>query len=102
MIEHIFSILCDSTSIDKYSNSLSIFKVIERIVIYSEPEKTIQLPMHFEIISQWMRSDVNNPCTGYARVSLHDPKGISKKNVEIEIDLSKSLFGNTLISSIWY
>ncbi len=97
MIKHIFSLICNRTSIDKDTNSLSIFNVIEQITVFSEPEKTVQLPMHFEIISQWMRSEENIPCSSNAKIYLCDPQGISKTNVEIKIDLLKNIVGRTII-----
>lgn len=97
MIKHLFSTICNRTSIDKETNSLSIFNIIEQITIFSEPEEPVQLPMHFEIISLWMRSNEKIPCSSTAKYYLCDPQGISKTNVEIMIDLSNNLIGRTII-----
>lgn len=97
MIKHIFSVICNRTSIDKETNSLSIFNVIEQITILSEPDKTVRIPLYFEVISQWARSDENVPCIGTAKAYMCDQAGISNIPVEIKIDLTKNIFARTII-----
>lgn len=97
MIKHIFSTICNRTSIDKETNSLSIFNIIEQITIISEPDKTVRIPLYFEVISQWTRSDENVPCIGTAKAYMCDPVGTSNMLVEINIDLTKNFFARTII-----
>jgi hypothetical protein len=97
MISHHFSLICNHAVIDENSKSISIFDVIEQINVFAEPDQTVQIPMHFEIFSLWIRSDLDTPAKGVSRVSLRDPKGISKKPIEINIELTKSTFFRSII-----
>lgn len=97
MINHNFSLLCNRTSIDENSKSISIFDVIEQITVFAEPDQTVRIPLHFEIFSHWMRSDLDTPATGVSRVFLRDPKGFSKKHLEINIELTETTFFRSII-----
>lgn len=97
MIKHLFSTICNRTSIDRETNSLSIFNIIEEITIISEPDKTVRIPLYFEVVSQWTRSDENIPCIGTAKVFMRDPAGTSNKLAEIKIDLDKNIYARTII-----
>lgn len=97
MINHNFSLLCNRTSVDENTKSLSIFDVLEQIIVYADPDETARIPMHFEIISHWMRNDLDVPSNGIARVFLKDPKGITKKKLEFNIELTESNFFRSII-----
>ncbi len=97
MINHHFSLICKHASIDEYSKSVSIFDVIEQINVLAKPDQTVNIPMHFDVFSLWMRSDLDTPAKGVARVFLRDPNGISKKHVEVDIELSESTYFRSII-----
>ena len=97
MINHHFSLICNRAVIDESTKSLSIFDVIEQINVVAEPDQLVKIPIHFEIISVWLRSDLSTPEKGVARVFLQDPKGISKKTVEVNIELTTSTFFRSII-----
>lgn len=97
MINHKFSLLCSRAVVDENSKSISIFDIIEQINVFAEIDQIVHLPLHCEIFSLWIRNNIDTPEQGISRVSLKDPNGISKKHVEVSIDLTKSIFFRSII-----
>ncbi|MCX6053737.1 MAG: hypothetical protein NTZ74_02250 [Chloroflexi bacterium] len=97
MIKHNFSLLCSRTSVDENTKSLSIFDVIEQILVCAEPTEIVRIPLNFEIISHWRRTDINIPAKGLVRVYLKDPKGITKRKLEMNIELTDAPFFRSII-----
>lgn len=56
MLNHVWSVICQSSSIDKQNNSISLFNCIESINI--EKNKTSILPISFNIVNYWI---IDNP-----------------------------------------
>jgi len=97
MIKHNFSLLCSRTSVDENTKSLSIFDVIEQIFVCAESSEIVRIPLHFEIISHWRRTDNNVPAKGLVRVYLKDPKGITKRKLEMNIELTEAPFFRSIV-----
>jgi hypothetical protein len=86
MIEHVWSVLCKSSSIDKRTNNISLFEVIETIRIDWFGMPTVSLaPM--EIVSLWTRDVVNTPAYGQARIYVTSPSGHDSLHQIQDIDL---------------
>ncbi len=101
MIQHVWSVLCQSASVDKESRSLSLFNVIESITIFAEiSSQPIRLPIHFAIVSLWRKSMDNDAVDkGKTQISFCAPDGTRVKKLELELDLSDSLFHRQIINS---
>jgi len=97
MIKHIWSILCDSSSIDGESNKVSLFNVLESLTVYGNPEQVYGIPIKFEVITLWERTG-ETPVEGVMRLMQIKPDGESSNPLEVKIDLSKSHFHRTRIS----
>lgn len=95
MIKHIWSILCSKSVIDRDSNNISLYDVFEQLSVeivqksesQSSQEKVI--PIDFELVTLWVREDMNSPAHGKSKLILYSPTGKENKAAEIEIDLSK-------------
>jgi len=98
MIKHHFSLICGHAVIDERTKFLSIFNVIEQVNVNAEPDQTIQIPMRFDLVSVWTKSDFNNSENGRSRVSLWNPNGTSNSICEIDIELIDSTFFRSIIS----
>lgn len=66
MIKNLWSILCRQSIIDRGSNNISMIEALEEIKINvdiqkgsSNEIKTINIPIEYEFISLWKRSDKN-------------------------------------------
>jgi hypothetical protein len=101
MIEHILSVVCDKASIDKDTNSVSIFNIIEQVTLVTakEPSDANQVSgsIDFELLSMWTRGMTDVPEKGQARVSFIDPNGKKGKEIEVTIDLMDHFFYRTRI-----
>ena len=105
MINHVWSVACKESVIDRDTNLVSIFNVVEELNIHKisdvdkipeqidqnrpeqgQPETTISLG--FEIISLWVRSQVEVPGRGIARVYFISPDGKELNHLEMNIDLT--------------
>ena len=98
MIKHHFSLICGHAVIDERTKFLSIFNVIEEIKVNAEPDQTVRIPMRFDLVSVWTKSDINNSEGGISRISLCNPNGTSNKICEIDIELTDSTFFRSIIS----
>src|SRR5882724_6999464 len=86
MIEHVWSVLCRSSTIDRQTNNISLLEVVEAIRIEWRGFPTVSLtPM--KIVSLWTRDTVNTPARGQARVYVTSPGGHNSLHQVQEIDL---------------
>ena len=85
MIQHVWTILANSCSIDKQSNQISIFEAVEEFqvlpvdmnvdrIAVAQGHVRVGLPS-FALLTLWTRSVPTEPCRGMAQVRLIDPAG---------------------------
>jgi hypothetical protein len=84
-MEHIWSVLCSRASIDRETNNISLFEVIEQIQVLDNPARD-QLVGPFELVSLWARG-VGGPERGRVRVAIRGPSGRLLGQDVQEIDL---------------
>ena len=78
-----WALLCQGSAIDKYTNSLSIFEVIEGITVVldaADAERAaradrIAVRLKGQLISLWGRSNADEPETFWLTFSIVTPKG---------------------------
>jgi hypothetical protein len=87
MIEHVWSVLCTRASIDKETNNISLFDVIEQIAIVDWTGQPGTAAAEFELVSLWTRDELNRPERAEARVSVRNPSGRRSVEQIQEIDL---------------
>ncbi len=91
MINHIWSVLCGSSSIDYETSTVSILNAFEHLTLINPPQdKELNIPIPFEMISLWSRDDDNLPCSGMTRVSFIDRKNDVTVLSENEVDLRET------------
>ena len=88
MIEHIWSVVCERTILDRDSNLISIINSLEELGIEGPLEKKRILRVPIEIVSFWVRSDIAVPVKGLARYRFVSPSGDNVKDQNIDLDLS--------------
>jgi len=90
MIDHVWTVVCSHSVTDRDSNNVSIFNVVEQIKVTGEPKPQGVVPIRFEIVTLWARSDFDKPARGRTRITFTSP---SEKKVKLgeerDIDLSK-------------
>ena len=89
MIEHIWSDICERSLLDKDTNLLSLINIFEELTIHDKisPEKIVRGPI--EVVSLWVRSDVENPEKGFSKYSFISPSGEILNEKEVPLDLTK-------------
>jgi hypothetical protein len=95
MIEHVWSVVCNNSSIDEESKTISLLNVLEQLVIYTDATDDLNLPIQLEVFSLWTREEVDMPAKGKMQVQFCDDKNACTKQAEIEIDLSQAVFCRT-------
>lgn len=101
MIDHIFSLICNSSVIDSETNTVSIHNILEKLTVFTNSENlAINLPIQFEVFSDWTRTDENIPTRGRLRAGLRTPTNENRKLSELEIDLTTVTYYRTRIRAI--
>lgn len=75
--KHRWSILCQSSNIDRESNNLSIFNILEelRVTPPSQDAKQIVVRMPVQLITLWEKQTAKGTATSNVAIELVDPKG---------------------------
>lgn len=97
MPEHIWSVLCSKSVIDKDSQQVSLFDVIESVTVKlaeppPPPSHTRAIAFHTELITLWRRSDPKSPETANCRCELITPTGERIASSSVQMDFSKARF----------
>ncbi len=89
MIRHVWSILCSKSSVDRQTNSISLFEVIEGIqfVTAGPVNFPADVPFEAQVVSLWLRSDPAVPEHGQMRSKLIGPSNQNLGESISEIDL---------------
>ena len=76
MPEHVWSVLCQKTSLDQHSGMVSIFGVVEALAVTGpEPKEKGLLPFEATLISMWRRSEASTPEAFQSRIVVITPDG---------------------------
>lgn len=79
-MKHVWSILCEKSSIDNETNILSIFSCIEEISLTLDKQKMpadgkFVIPATFQLVSFWSRSEAKEEEELKVKIELLDPSG---------------------------
>ncbi|MFW9940463.1 MAG: hypothetical protein ACFFFT_05440 [Candidatus Thorarchaeota archaeon] len=95
MIENVWTVICQRSVVDKDTNNLSIFDVLEQFTITApklpksrDNKKTI-IPLSFEVISFWIKKNMDHPETGTAKLTFKAPNGNQEEGAIFDINLQK-------------
>jgi hypothetical protein len=98
MIQHVWSVLCQSASFDAQTNRVSLFHTLENLIVFSTPSKEKPFVISCEIVSLWVRQQDDNPCSGQMQVRFDVPGIENSQVIGLEIDLTKTPFHRTRIT----
>jgi hypothetical protein len=98
MIQHVWSVVCQSASFDAQTNSVSLFNTLENLLVFGTPSKEKPFILSCEIVSLWAREKQEVPCSGQMQVSLNIPGTDAPHTISLEIDLTKTPFHRTRIT----
>lgn len=92
MIKHIWSVLCQRSSVDQQSNNVSLFDVFEALEVGINPVSNIKtvdnpefnIPVQYQVVTLWTITDAKNN-EGEVRITLINPDG--KEKILVNSDL---------------
>lgn len=93
MAIHIWTVLCTKASIDKTSNIVSLLEVVEQMNVGGIPEDKRDdvgvAPTRLELVSLWMRSDLDVPERKLMRFKLLQPDDSIVEGGQFEVNLTE-------------
>ena len=98
MIQHVWSVVCQSASFDTQTNSVSLFNTLENLVVFGTPSKDTPFVLSCEIVSLWARKKEDVPCSGQMRAYIDNTEAGPSHVISLEIDLTRTPFHRTRIT----
>ena len=94
----IWAVLCERVVIDRETNNLSLFNVVEEVQVPAQQPRSLTevldesvIPISFELVVLWVRSELQLPEKGFGRVRVLLPGDKDDLIQEYEVDLTKFL-----------
>jgi len=88
MFNHIWSVICQNSSVDSQNNTISLFNCLENINIEVSKTKNavdkIMLPIQFDLVSYWTIDNSKEKKSFVSKVEVIKPNGeimVTKENV---------------------
>jgi hypothetical protein len=91
MAQHVWTIICKKASIDKETNVISFFEVLEALQ-FTGPDMTKKsgaLPFPVEIVTLWSRTEVARAERATGRVRLRFPDGSEVEGTQLDVNLTE-------------
>lgn len=93
MIHHVWSVFCSSSAIDRDSNQVSLFDLVEQINVQlteaAPAGQKVVIPARFQLVTLWTRGDANEAESGLSRLRLVAPSGEELLKSENDVDLTE-------------
>ena len=94
----IWAVLCERVSVDKDTNNLSLFNIVEEVQVPAQEPPSFAkvsdkhvIPAAFELVVLWARTDLGVPERGIGRVRILVPEDGDAFPQEYEVDLTQFL-----------
>jgi hypothetical protein len=93
-IEHIWSQLCQSSSVDQDTNSVSLFHLIEEIAVGRAADapppgaEGVVIPISCELVTLWHKRAEGQHVIADVEVALFDPAAVRLQNVIYKLDIA--------------
>ena len=95
----VWAILCESAITDRDTNRVSLFNVMDDIILQVPPPTLAKesdrqptlVPMKFELVALWARSNPNEPENAQGQHRIIGPNNEELESEEFEIDLTQFL-----------
>jgi hypothetical protein len=101
MINHIWTVICSKSIIDRESNNISLSNVLEQINITRSAEfeegKAGLIPINYELVTLWMREREDQPDRIMAKITFISSSGPLPPANEFEVDLSQHIRTRTIL-----
>jgi hypothetical protein len=93
VIRHVWSILCSKVSVDRETNNVSLFEILESVQFMISTAVTYPANFLFDanLVTLWARQDRSEPNEGEMRVRLLAPNGDQLAMVSNSFNFQSSL-----------
>lgn len=94
MIHHVWTVFCTSSAIDRDTNTVSLFDIVEQIdgeIPEAIENKKIIIPAKFQLFTLWARGASNEGEIGTTRTRFLAPNGDVLLTSQNEVDLRESI-----------
>ena len=100
-MRHIWSVLCRHAIEDRESNNFSLIETIRQVWFKGDipPERPINLPISYHMVSLWRRRNDRNSCDYPVRMRVIAPGGVEVDSDELTAKLSEHDSCTTIFSS---
>lgn len=105
-IKHIWTVICQKSSVDQSSNILSLFEILEKVDINLDPtspkipeDGVFSIPFNYEIVSYWRRTS-SQDAKGEARIVIFSPEDIELSSFPVQINIADKLKAYRVIAKI--
>jgi len=92
MVEHIWTVICSQSVVDRATNNISLQNILEQIDVFGPnfpAGGSIVVPVNIDLVTFWSRSIDNTPCKARARIQLIAPNNDILIMNEYEVDLTQ-------------
>lgn len=89
-IEHIWSVMCQSSIIDQESNNVSLIDILESISFSLPPERVSAISLPFEVVTLWRNSDPGKKIIADVEMDIVGPNGKSLQKFVNKIEFTES------------
>lgn len=95
----VWTILCRSSSIDRNSNRLSLFDVVDEleISVSGASEGVIPAPVDLELVTLWRREHLTEPEELTYRIEIRGPGELRARSHTLEVDLTEFLRSRAVV-----
>ena len=92
-MKHVWSLLCQKSSVDTDNNLLSLFECIEELNLRIDKNKApkgdkLVIPIEFQLVSFWVSEDINKEDIIDVEIQLVDPNkkvlSLFKNNISVK------------------
>lgn len=88
MIDHVWTVVCAMSVVDRETNNISLFNIVEQLTLLTQPEQEITPQLPLDIVTLWARADDAVPARGFSRLTFRSPAGDPIHQEEGRVDLS--------------
>ena len=90
-MRHVWSVVCRYAVEDKSSNNFSLIDAVSQLAFKGEipPDRPVNLPFSYHIVSMWRRKNDEDRCNFHVRMRIISPDNAELTSAELTVRLSE-------------
>ena len=95
-MKHIWTVICEKSSVDQKTNLLSMFNCLEKIILTIDKDKTpkmgeLVIPANFQLVSFWTVENKGEENNLKFKIEIISPKGTLLDSFENSVNVDKKI-----------